>query len=60
MKESRIFTKGELKALDERLKGSKKDVHGTFAGRVKPKLIELFEWFKIRKKLEKLLKPKNP
>ena len=60
MKESKIFTSGELRALDERLKGSKKDLHGTFAGRVKPKIIELLEWFKIRKKLKKLLKPKKP
>ena len=56
---SRIFPKSELKILRERIQGSKKDPHGTFAGRVKPKIIELLEWFKCKKNLEKLIKPRN-
>ena len=57
--QSRIFTKYELKSLNERFKGSRKDPYGTFASRVKPKIKELLEWFKLRKKLEKLVKPRN-
>ena len=36
-KSSRLFTKAELKSLNERLEGSKKDHTGIFASRVKPK-----------------------
>jgi len=56
---SRVFPKSELKMLRERIQGSKKDPHGTFAGRVKPKIIELLEWFKFKKNLETLIKPRN-
>ena len=56
---SSVFPKSELKILRERLQGLKKDPHGTFAGRVKPKIIELLEWFKFKKNLEKLVKPRN-
>jgi hypothetical protein len=55
MRQSRIFSNSELKALHNRLKGRKDDPCGTFANRVKPKIIELFQWFKMRKKLQKLL-----
>ncbi len=53
---SKIFTQAEIKALDNRIKGSKKDPTGIFAARVKPKIIELLAWFKKRKILEKLVK----
>ena len=55
MKESKLFTKAELDSLNKRLDGSKKDPTGIFASRVKPKLIELIEWFKIKAKIKKLL-----
>lgn len=55
IKKSLIFTDAELKSLDERMAGSKKDPHGTFSGRVRPRIIELLEWFKIKKQLEKLI-----
>ena len=53
---SKIFTQAEIKALDNRIKGSKKDPTGIFAARVKPKIIELLSWFKKRKILERLVK----
>jgi hypothetical protein len=56
---SNIFTESELKILRDRIQGSKKDPHGTFAGRVKPKIIELLEWLELKKNLEKLVKPRN-
>ncbi len=57
--ESRIFTKAELKILKERLAGSKKDPHSLYASRVKPKIIELLKWFKIRRILQKLVEPRE-
>ena len=53
---SKIFTQTELKTLNDRIKGSKKDPTGIFAARVKPKVIEILSWFKKRKILEKLVK----
>jgi len=56
MKESKLFTKAELKALDERLKGSKKDKAGIFFGRIKPKIKEMLEhWIPQKNKLKKLI-----
>lgn len=55
MDESRLFTEAELKSLNDRLEGSKKDPTGIFASRVKPKLIELMEWFKSKGKIKKIL-----
>ena len=54
MKQSKLFTKAELKSLNSRFKGSKKDKTGIFAARVKPKLIELLEWFKSKTEIKKL------
>lgn len=57
MQNSKIFTKAELKALDERLKGSKKDKTGIFFGRIKPKIEEMLEhWIPQKNKLKKLIK----
>ena len=55
--QSNIFTETELKALNQRLKGNRKDQTGIFSGRVKPKILELFDWFKRKKELEKAIKP---
>jgi hypothetical protein len=55
VEESKIFTAAELKALKNRLSGSKKDYTGIYSARVKPKIKELLEWFKIKNKLKKLL-----
>lgn len=57
MKESNIFTKTELKELNTRLEGHKKDYRIWY--RVKPKLYELFEWFKHKKELQGLVKQKK-
>jgi len=57
--QSKIFTKAELKSLEERIKGNRKDPTGIFSGRVKPKILELFTWFKRKKELEKAIKPKK-
>ena len=59
MRKSRIFPLTELNALNARLKGDKKDPTGIFAGRVKPKIIELLSWFGRRKELEKAIKVKR-
>lgn len=56
MKESKLFTRAENKILQERIKGSRKDPHGIYAGRVKPKLKEILEWIKKADILSKLLK----
>ena len=56
---SKIFTDAELKSLNKRIKGEKKDLTGIFSGRVKPKILELFEWFKRKKELEKAIEPKK-
>ncbi len=45
MIKSKIFTKAELKEIERRKKGDKKDKTGIFSARVKPKIIELFERF---------------
>lgn len=55
MEKSKLFTNAELKRLHERFNGSLKDKDGMYASRVKPKLIELLEWFKVRVKIVKLL-----
>ena len=56
MKQSKIFTTTELKSLDDRLKGSKKDKTGIFASRIKPKIKELLEtWFPKKKELKKVM-----
>jgi len=58
--QSKIFTEAELKALEKRIKGNKKDKTGIYSKRVKPKIIEILEvWFKKKKELKKTL-PKKP
>ena len=51
--QSKIFTPTEQKEFERRLKGEKKDYKIWY--RVKPKLIELLELFKSKKKIQKLL-----
>ena len=53
MKQSNLFTKTELEELNLRLKGDKKNYKIWY--RVKPKLIELSHWFKLKAKIKKLL-----
>ena len=56
---SKIFTDTELKALERRKKGNRLDKTGIFAGRVKPKIVELLEvWFPLRRQLRKLISKK--
>ena len=56
---SKIFTKAELKEIEKRKKGDRSDKTGIFSNRVKPKIIELLEWFNKRKELKKLIKVKG-
>ncbi len=58
MKESKLFTKAELEEIEKRKKGNKADKTGIFSARVKPKIIELLEWFTKRKELKKLIEVK--
>lgn len=53
--QSKIFTQAELKEIERRKKGDKADKTGIFSSRVKPKIIELLEWFSKRKELKKLI-----
>ena len=56
MNNSKIFTNAEIKSINEREKGNKKDKTGIFSGRVKPKIIELVDvWFPKKKQLKKLI-----
>lgn len=55
MFKSKIFTKAELKEIERRKKGDKADKTGIFSARVKPKIIELLEWFTKRHELKKLI-----
>ncbi len=57
--QSTIFIKAELKEIEKRKKGDTTDKTGIFSARVKPKIIELFEWFEKRKELKKLIKVKD-
>ncbi len=59
MRKSKIFTKTELKEIEKRKKGDRSDKTGIFSNRVKPKIIELLEWFNKRKELKKLIKVKG-
>jgi len=57
MKDSKIFTKGELKTIEEFQEGNRRDKNGTFCNRVKPKLKEMQEyWVPNWKKIKKLIK----
>lgn len=55
MQQSKIFTKAELKEIEIRKKGNRADKTGIFSARVKPKIIEILEWFTKRKELKKLI-----
>lgn len=61
IRNSKLFSRSEQRALLERLNGSRNDPHGTFAGRVKPKLLELLEWSKPehKRRLKRALAPKK-
>ena len=56
---SKIFTEAELKEIERRKEGNKTDKTGIFSSRVKPKIIELLDWFKKRKELKKLIETIN-
>lgn len=57
---SSIFTDAELLELERRKKGDLKDAQGLFAGRIKPRIMELLSvWFPQRKTLQKLIEPKR-
>ena len=58
--QSKLFTKAELKEIERRKKGDRSDKTGIFSGRIKPKIIEIFEWFKKKKELKKLIEPSSP
>ena len=54
---SKIFTDAELKSLNKRLKGEKKDKTGIFSSRVKPKVKEIINiWLKKEKELNNIIK----
>lgn len=58
MQKSNIFTDAELEALQDRRKGSKKDPTGIYNARVKPKLVEILDWFEHRREIKKLVEKK--
>ncbi len=57
MKQSTIFTPTEQKEFELRLKGKKKNYRIWY--RVKPKLFELLELFKKKKKIEDIVTNSN-
>ena len=59
MQNSKLFTKAELEEIEIRKKGNRADKTGIFSTRVRPKIIELLEWFTKRKELKKLIEVKN-
>lgn len=55
MRKSKIFTNKRLEAIEERLKGNKKDDLGTFA-KTKQVIEEIVNvWFPRKKELESLI-----
>jgi len=61
-RKSRIFTNKELEVMEDRkneVKGSRTDPTGVFASRIKPKIIELLDWFSKRKMLKMLIKSRR-
>jgi len=53
---NKIFTKAELGEIERRKKGNKSDKTGIFSARIKPKIIEMLEyWFPQKKQLQKLV-----
>jgi len=58
MNPSKLFTPTEQEEFELRLKGEKKNYKIWY--RVKPKLLELLELFKLRKKITKLIQPSIP
>lgn len=53
---SKIFTKCEEESLYKRLNGVKSDSTGIFSARVKPKILEILDWFRRKDDLEKIIK----
>lgn len=58
MQKSNIFTDAELEALQNRRKGNKADPTGIYNARVKPKLLEILNWFELRAEIKKLVEKK--
>lgn len=53
---NKIFTKAEIEEIERRKKGNKSDTTGIFSSRIKPKIIEMLEyWFPQKKQLQKLV-----
>lgn len=60
MKNSKVFTKAEMKALLKRIRGSKEDKTGIFAGRIKIKIKEILNhWFKFKSTLRSIIETKQ-
>jgi hypothetical protein len=60
MDRSKIFTPRELKEIKLFEKGNRKDSQGVFSNRVKPKIVELLNyWFPKKNFLERLLGKKK-
>ena len=60
MRKSKIFGEKELKLLEKRIKGDKKDSTGLWSRKIKPKVIELVEtWIPRKKELKKTINPKS-
>jgi len=58
--ESKLFTKAELEEIKRQQSGDYSDKMGLFSARIKPKIIEILEWFSRKKELKKLVEPKRP
>lgn len=60
MRKSKLFGEKELKLLEKRIKGDKKDKTGLWSRKVKPKVTELVEdWIPRKKELKKTIEIKD-
>ncbi len=58
-RESIIFSNKELGMIEDRKKGDRKDPHGIFSQRIRPKIIEILTWFSKRKMLRMLIEKRR-
>lgn len=60
MRKSKIFGEKELKLLEKRIKGDKKDPTGLWSRKIKPKVAELVnDWIPRKKELKKTIEVKT-
>ena len=59
VRKSRLFTNAELEEIERQKKSDHSDIHGYFAGRIRPKLEEILFWSDQKRLISRLLKSKR-